>query len=238
MTTLLILAGLGAGALILSAGGTPPRPEQEGNLTLHFQEERQDLDEAGIWWGKQRAWVQNLVDLNDAWKPRSAPMQEATYSMNAVLNNQAEIDAYLKNYGPQWMVRADPQIPVTTPDQSQLNVEIPCPGVSFHGDHENFLATYPRAYADYTCGRDAYDNNWHIFTGQHDTLGMGEPTESEELNVPVTGHLNFILNPFGPGGSMQTIQSQRQEGETFWKGTHMDHVLGYPKTQIQASKLW
>jgi len=236
MATLLILAGLAAGGLILSSGGVAPRPEQDGTLNSIYSSWNDDLQLNGISWGTQRAWVQHMVDLNDVWKPRSAPPQEATYSVAQVLSGQANIEAYLQTFGPQWLVRADPQIPIATPDQSQLNVEIPCPGQSFRGDTTNFLASYPRAYADYDCGDP--EKNTHIFTGEHGTLGAGEPEEEEELNVPREGHIQRLFNPYGPGGSQQKIINERQEAETYERGTHMDHILGYPRTQIQAGRMW
>lgn len=234
MATLLILAGLAGGALILSSGSVAPRPEQSGNLSLSFQQYRQDLEETGISWGTQRAWVQHMTDLNDVWKPRAAPSQKSTNSVMDVFEDQAEIDSYLSTYAPPFFLRADPQITINTPQQGLLNIEIPTKGVSFQGDTNNFCASYPRVYADYATPAE----NPHIFTGMHDTLGEGEPTESEELNVPISGHLNFLWNPYGPGGSQQRIQARRGEEETIMHGAiGMSHILGYPQTRIQSGKL-
>jgi hypothetical protein len=174
-----------------------------------------DFHDAGIFWGIERPTLLNVTNLNEAWKPYSAPSQKETRSLYELYKNESQKSAYLGEYAHPFYFMRDGEIPLATPEQSNPNVELPCRYTSFKGDPNQSLTYYPRVYYDYSCGQD----NPHIFSsGNNRVWNAGQPTESEVLTVPREGMVNREFNPWGPGGVLQRIFNARNERITQRKG--------------------
>lgn len=207
----LTLAALGLGAYYFTSSALPTIPKKHTTQYEDYTMYARDHAEAGISWGTQRTGYKNLANLNQVYKPRSAPMQEDTNNVKDVFFDQADIDAWVtQNAFPFYFMR-NPTIPLATAHQSNLNIEIPMYGQSFRGDHFNSLAYYPRVYSDR--GKPT-DRAAKLFTGEPGTLGAEEPTESEELYVSKEGNPNYQFNPWGPGGVVQRIMNRKSEKRT------------------------
>jgi hypothetical protein len=173
-----------------------------------------DMHDTGIAWGIQRPTMLNVTDLNEAWKPYSAPDQTPSRSLFDLFKNEADKSAYLGKFAHPFYFMRDGEIPLSTAEQSQPNVETISKTQSFKGDPNSSLCYYPRVYVDYHNG-----NNPHIYsTSERRVWNAGQPTESEVLYVPREGQVNREFNPWGPGGVLQRIFNTRNERETRRKG--------------------
>lgn len=204
---LALLALLGTGGLVLT--GTLPLIDPkdftapDDTLEERYHAEVRDMSDAGVYWGAVKPQLLNMTNLNESWKPRSAPRQEPTRDVTAIMRDQASQASYLMQYGPQFWFMKKGEMPLATAEQSNPNVEIPNYGESIRGDRHNLLAHYPRVYAE--------GGNPNIFTGDPGTLAAGEPTEDEEREVPFEGAQNYHFNPFGPGGVFQRLMASENE---------------------------
>ncbi len=208
---LLLLGGLGAAGYYLTQNNTRDFTRDETSLVDKYQMNWRDNMEAGLSLGTFRSQNLNMVKLNDAWKPRGPPSQKPTRNPNDVLRSKAEVDAYLEQNAYKWYFIERGDIPLSSAQQSNPNVEIPTDGVSIRWDRGNSLAHYPRVYADCLGKSNCLD---HPFTGDPGTMGHGEPTEDEEREVPEEGRLNFNWNPWGPGGVVQRVMAHKGERRT------------------------
>jgi hypothetical protein len=193
-----------------------------------------DFHDAGIFWGMNRPQMLNMTNLNDAWKPYSAPQQKSTRSLFQIYKNEAEKEAYLGQYAHPFYFMKDGEIPLASAEQSNPNVEIPCKGQSIRGDTGNSLAFYPRAYADLS---QCDGNTPHIFSKKGERIwNAGQPTEEEEVYVPREGQVNREFNPWGPGGVLQRLFSTRNERETRRKGVDRAVLTVPPPSSYYNSK--
>jgi hypothetical protein len=177
-----------------------------------------DFHDAGIHWGINRPTLLNVTNLNEAWKPYSAPSQTETRSLFELYKNESDKSAYLGEYAHPFYFMKNGEIPLATPEQSNPNVELPCRYTSFKGDPGGSLMHYPRVYYDYSCGVD----NPHIFSENSKRVwNAGQPTESEVVHVPREGMVNREFNPWGPGGVLQRIFNVRNERETRRRGVDL-----------------
>lgn len=229
----LALAGLlGAGGMVLASPQLKPMDIQDNKMKSDFEQHHRDLAEAGISWGTQRADSHHLINLNEVYKPRSAPRQTSTRNLDEIWRDQADITAYLKQYGPQFHFMRDGSIPLGTPQQSNPNVEIIAENVSFRGDPGYSLTFYPRAYVDNHFGRPTEST----FSDENDILEAGQPEGWEVLRVPRTGALNFNNNPYGPGGAIQNLNAARHSRYTRRVGPNQATISAPPQSSFGASR--
>lgn len=188
-----------------------PQPKYERNLF--------DMVEAGMVYGIEKPTNLNMTNLNEAFKPWSAPDQTPTKSIYEFLSNQATSQAYLEAHATPFYFNKDGQIPLATNQQSNPNVEIPNTN-SIRGDREATLANYPRVYVD---GGEEIRKPTAEF-GDH-FLGGLQPTEMEMLRVQDEGRLNRDHNPWGPGGQFQRVFSRNHEDESRRRGVDRATIL-------------
>lgn len=206
------VTGIGLVALIVAGGSILSSPQvrdftkKETSLVETYRHNLKDLTETGMSTGLYKASWHQLADLNEVYRPRSAPSQVPTRNVNKIFRSEADIQAYLEEYGPRFYFRPTGEIPLGTTAQSNPNVEIPSRNTSIRGDPKASLGNYPRAWVDFTGLQNASTDCTHVMD-----LGAGEPTEIEECEVPPEGLLNRTMNPYGPGGAVQRINNARQE---------------------------
>jgi len=226
--TPLLLLGLAAGGFYLTyPRDTPPANSRSSETVMEsgmwdlYRERYRDLHDMGMSYSIQKPSHLELTNLNEAWKPWSAPSQTPSRSVDALFKFQAQKDSYLETYGYPFYFHKNGEIPLASAQQSNPNVEIPNPNQSFRWDPKNSLAHYPRVYAD--------GANAHVFsTRKTNMFDAGEPTESEVVRVPEEGRLNRENNPWGPGGVLQNIWNKQHETLTLRKGTDRSTILAPP----------
>lgn len=224
MELLLVGALGGLGYMMVSPSTRRFAKEAPEDLDTEFRALARDFSDAGISMGADRTAHLNVTNLNEAWKPRTAPRQGPTRNVNEIFRDQADRDSYLFQYAPQFFFRRTPEVILSNAEQSNPNVEIPAKGVSIHGDPGNSLAYYPRVYYDYaTPGQ-----NPHIFSEDQGRGGAGQPTESEVRRVPREGDLNYNQNPWGPGGVLQQLFNRHGRQLTNQFGTDRSRVIAPP----------
>lgn len=189
----------------------PERPKED-RLALDFRE-------SGYVYGIEKAQNLNITNLNEDFKPYSAPPQESTYSMTDFLNNKAKNYAYLEANATPFYFNRDGEIPLSSTQQSNPNVEIPSKS-SIRGDKRATLTTYDRVYID-----QGYDQKTPNSSAVDKLLGQGEPETYEVINVPEEGKLNRDWNPYGPGGVQQDIYNRAHEWQTRKMGTNRSHII-------------
>jgi len=205
LSTVALLGALGALGFVAVSPSLRTWYDPDVSIDTDFRTLHRDLDEVGLSLGAARTGYLNLTNLNEAWKPRSAPRQAPTRNISDIYRDESDIIAYLKQYAPQFYFQWQGEMPLSSAVQSNPNVEVPLCTSSIRYDPDNSLLGYPRVYCDYNDG-----NNPHLFTGQRGTLSSaGEPTEWEEQRVPEEGQLNFQNNPYGPGGDLQRLFNRR-----------------------------
>lgn len=178
-----------------------------------------DFRESGYVYGIEKAQNLNMTNLNEDFKPYSAPPQESTYSMTDFLDNKARNYAYLEANATPFYFTRDGEIPLSSTQQSNPNVEIPS-RASIRGDKRSTLATYDRVYID-----EGYDQKMPDSRAVDRLLGAGEPETLEVVNVPEEGKLNRDWNPYGPGGVQQVLYNKRHEYETRKMGANRSHII-------------
>lgn len=178
-----------------------------------------DFREAGMVYGLEKAQSLNVTNLNEDYKPYSAPPQESTYSMTDFLDEKAKNYAWLEANATPFYFSRDGEIPLASTQQSNPNVEIPSKA-GIRGDTKSSLGTYSRAYID-----SGYDEKPPTSAAKDMLLGQGEPETSEVTNVPEEGRLNRDWNPWGPGGAVQTLYNKQHEYVTQQRGTNRSHIV-------------
>lgn len=191
---------------------------EEGELGQKYRGRYRDMHEMGMSYSIEKPTHLELTNLNEAWKPWSAPSQDPSRSVDSLFKYQAQKDAYLETYGYPFYFHKNGEMPLASTQQSNPNVEVPSYNSSFRWDPKNSLLNYPRVYADGA-------NSNPFSTRKANMFGAGEPTESEVVQVPEEGRLNRENNPWGPGGTLQTIWTSQQETLTRRKGTNRSTLL-------------
>lgn len=214
---LAVLASLGLGGYYVTSYRTRDYSKKETSMMDDYHMHRKDLREAGISWGTQKTQDLNLNNLNEAYKPRSAPTQIPTHDLDEILTDQADITAYVNQHAYPFYFRRVSEVPLATAAQATLSIEIPIYGRSFKGDKKNSLASYPRVYSDKWYPGD--NKSYSTFTGFKGTMGAEEPESYEEVYVPREGDMNRDYNPWGPGGVIQRIYNKDAERVTRRKRT-------------------
>jgi len=210
LATLAVLGGLAVFGFVAVSPTLRTWYDPDVSIDSQFRTLHRDFDEIGISLGSARTGALNLTNLNEAWKPRSAPRQEPTRNISDIYRDQSDIDAYLFQYAPQFYFQHQSEMPLSSAVQSNPNVEVPTCSSSIQHDPGNSLLYYPRVYCDYD-----EPNNPHLFTGQPGTISSsGVPTEWEVQRVPQEGQLNFQNNPWGPGGQLQRLFNRLARAET------------------------
>lgn len=198
--------------------------ENENSIMETYNTRLKDKYETGFIYDLERTGDHQLVFLNDAWKPRSAPRQDPTDQVTDIFRDQSEIDTYLEKYGPQFWFLEHNEIPLTSAQQSNPNVELPSENSSIQGDPGNSLLYYPRAYIDKSFPPETPNT---LFTGQYGTMRTTmEPEEFQEVYVPPQGKPNTQHSVYGPGGAMQRLMSNINEIRTRTKGADQTTILG------------
>lgn len=181
-----------------------PAPKKANNMF--------NYSEMGITYGLNKPHTLAWSNLNEAYKPRSAPMQRSTSDLVDIFEDQAEISAYLEATGAAFYFdERQGSIPVATSQQSNPLVEVP-PG-SLKGDRNKSLLYYPRVYVDR--GEEIKKTTSEPYDK---FLDAGMPETSEKKYVPLTGRLNRASNPWGNGGKLNRVFTKRQEFESERRG--------------------
>jgi len=189
-------------------------------LAPKFKRNMMDISETGILYGIEKSSTKNLTNLNDAYKPWSAPRQKPTYSMVDIFKDRAETQAYLEATGtPFYFNKNQGEMVLGTTQQSNPLIEIPGK-MSIKGDRENSLAHYPRVYID--AGEEIKKKTSEPYDRM---LNAGMPTESETKLVPMEGLLNREWNPWGPGGHLQTLFNRNHEKKSVKKGANQSNLM-------------
>lgn len=230
MAIVLVLGGLAAAGYVLTTPNDSPDQRDFGTNNPKYRDIRamnlRDIQDTGISTGTLKTSNLNVTNLNEAWKPRSAPPQKETRSLSEVYGNQADIQAYLAEYAHKFYFMKNGEIQLGSSQQNNQNIEIPMPNSSIRGDPGNSLTHYPRVYADY----HGDGNNPHLFSNNPNTWNAGEPEEWSELWVPKEGQVNREWNPWGPGGVLQRLFNTRNERETRARGVDRSTVIAPPQT--------
>lgn len=221
-TQAIVIAALVGATALMTKNRTRGFDRGETGRMSDYAMYRQDHRETGISWGTQRTQDHSLNNLNEAYKPRSGPMQESTHDLDLVYSDQADIDAWVNEYSPQFFFMRNPTVPLAANQQGAMNIEIPMEGQSFRGDHSNSLAHFPRVYADCVYASDNKSNK--TFTGFKGTMAAEEPTEWEEMYVPDEGTNNAQYNPWGPGGVIQNIYNKQGAMTTRRRGANRAEI--------------
>lgn len=188
-----------------------------------------DMAEMGISYGIERAQHLNMTNLNEAYKPYSAPPQKSTHSLSEFLKHQADKNAYLEANGHPFYFYTEGVIPLSSTQQSNPNIEIPS-RASIKGDRNASLANYSRVYID-----SGYDQAPPNSSAKDMLLGQGEPTEYEVPHVPMEGKLNRDWNPWGPGGVAQTIFNKHNARLTHSRGVNCTHIISSKSSGVGAA---
>lgn len=223
---------LGLGALSVAPQIRGPTFESDVDIDENFRANHRDLDESGISMGAARTGYLNLTNLNEAWKPRTAPRQVSTNNISDVYRSQADSDAYLFEYAPAFYFQTYGDMPLSTAEQSNPSVEVPSNRSSIRYDPNNSLLYYPRVYVD------VYDGmNPHYFTGDYGTMSSaGMPTESEVRFLPQEGYLNYNMSPFGPGGDLQSLYNYQSAQLSRIHGVDRSVILRQPSSNYFSSR--
>jgi hypothetical protein len=212
LTQLAVLVGLVGVGYYVTLNRKRDYTNKETSMMDDFKMYRKDLREAGISWGTQRTQDLNLNNLNEAYKPRSAPTQIPTWETDDIFTDQADINAYVNEFGYPFYFRRNDMVPLASALQGNLNIEIPVYGQSFRGDYTNSLSHYPRVYSDKYASGD--NRAYSTFTGYRGTMAAEEPESWEEVYVSKEGEPNWAMNPFGPGGVIQKLYNKKAEKDT------------------------
>lgn len=227
----IILGGLVLGGYVLTTPNDRPDPKDFGTHRPRMNDiesmNLRDIQDAGFLTGIERASNINIANVNEAYKPLSAPDQTPIRSLFTFCQNQAKRTALLAEYGHDFYFERNGEIPLGTGEQQMLNVEVPGGGSnsSIRGDPGNSLSYYARVYRDYHGS-----NNPHLFSNNSKTWNAGEPEEWSQMFVPREGQKREEWNPWGPGGVLQRVFTTRQERETRTKKVDRSRVLAPPPT--------
>lgn len=221
------------GLAALAAGGyylTYPRDKPANSKNMSVDDEKQrrtyrekyrDFHEMGISYSIMKPTHLELTNLNEAWKPYSAPSQADLKSVDKLYQAKAQETSYLETFGYPFYFHKNGEIPLATTQQSNPNVEVPSRKSSMRWDPGNSLLNYPRVYAG--------GIGFQVFsTKEANMMDSGEPEESEVVRVPEEGRLNRENNPWGPGGRLQKVYSKHFERLSRNKGTNRATVLAPP----------
>lgn len=232
--TVAILGALGALGYIAVSPNLRTWYDPDVDIDTDFRTMHRDFDEVGVSLGAARTGYLNVSNLNETWKPRSAPRQEPTRNISDIYRSEADSAAYVKQYAPQFYFQHQGEMPLATAVQSNPNVEVPLCTSSIAHDPGNSLLAYPRVYCDYNDG-----NNPHLFTGQPGTMNSsGWPTETEVLRVPREGDLNIQNNPYGPGGDLQLLFNRRARALTRRHWVDRSHVVRPAVNNYRSNKYY
>lgn len=178
-----------------------------------------DMNEAGMVYGIEKPQNLAMANLNEAYKPWSAPSQTPTRSVAEFLSNQAMSQAYIEAHATPFYFNKNGETQLTTNQQSNPNVEIPsCASIT--GDKEQSLAYYPRVYV--SSGEEVYKPTAEYRDG---FLHEYQPTEMEMDRVQDEGRLNRDHNPWGPGGHYQRVFMPNHEAESRRRGVDRATML-------------
>lgn len=189
-----------------------PMPKQRGHMF--------DFSEAGITYGVTHPLNLNLTNLNEAYKPYTAPMQKSTRDMTAIFEDQAKTLAYMEATStPFYFNEREGSIVLSGNQNANPLVEIPGRN-SFRWDPEQSLVYYPRVYI-----QSGTENKVKTSEPYDKLLNAGMPTEHEKKWVPLEGRLNREWNPWGPGGQLQTLFTGYQQKRTLRKGADQAVIM-------------
>lgn len=222
------LAGiLGVGYFV-----TYPRPNKDtpnsedasrpkGGVELDKYQQYKLFYDGGMTYGVGKPDQINLANLNEAYKPWTAPAIDGFPTVNKLYDQIATRTAYLQNYAyPFWFMQ-DQQMPIGNNHNKVYNVELP-KGGTIWGDDHNTLRKLPRFYED-SLGYHIFSNSG--FVGEGDSAG--EPTESlHRREDPDPRSIGARFNPYGPGGELQTLFTRQTAERSRRLGTNRSVVMG------------
>lgn len=205
-------------------------PENEKVPLLYRSGMLKDLMSTGIVNATIRPFYLAFTDLNEAFKPHSAPFQTPTHDLGLILEQYDRNLAYEQSYAPAFFFKTPiSQISLSTAEQSNPNVIVPDkwsqpPGAKSLGYH-------PRAYYEYH-NQELYDKTYkNRFTTTGYNTDAGMPTETEVHHVPPdAGPINIEFNPWGPGGLLQNLFNNGLQARTLTQGADLSTIIGPPLT--------
>lgn len=199
-----------------------------------YRHQYRQFHDDGITYGTSKATHLYTTNIDDAYKPYGAPYQRSTRSVAEVMSNEAKRAALLQATGAPFWFTKDGEIPLSSADQSNPNVEIIGRGQSFHGDPGNSLAHYARAYSDVTVHHPNHPQ--FPYHNARNNLHQGQPEVWEEKHVPREDFVKEQNNPWGPGGALQRLYGNSFAKTTEKKGTNQDAVIRPPQTTLNMRR--
>lgn len=165
----------------------------------------QNLSETGMIYAMEKVHNLDMTNLNEAYKPWSAPIQHAD-TIPQVLANQAVTAAYLEANGSPFYFNKTGEIFLGGAAHDNLNVEIPS-RASIQHDPNSSLASLPRVYID-----GGFEQNLPTAEYRDGLLNAGQPDSYEMDRVQrEKGPVYEPNNPWGPGGAFPRLFNPRQE---------------------------
>lgn len=192
------VAGLGYVLVSPSTRGAPYK--SDAPIDENFKSFDREFTDVGISMGAARTAYLDMTNLNEAWKPRTAPRQKPTDNLQDVYRSEADSAAYLTQNGSSFYFQWQGEMPLASTENGNPNIEVPSSISSFRGDPGNSLLYYPRVYFDNYPGMNPI-----VYSYEKGTMAAGMPTETEVAFVPEEGQLNINNNPYGPGGFLQRL---------------------------------
>jgi len=181
----------------------------------------------------------DTVNLNNAWKPRSAPDQVPTRSLYRLLETTSDTETYLDKYAFGFYIRAeDGYIPCSRPEANPQTIELPGGGwtSTLKGDDKKTLQYQPLAYRDWHRWNPvqfANPTNGKVFNGN-----VGAPTEFQtDLGQPTSAPINNNRNPYGPSrATFVNIPRARSERDSRNRFINRTQFLAPVHSRYQNAK--
>lgn len=237
---LLVVGALGAMAYLYSQEPSEPLPElPDPSFSSNKRMIMRDFHDMGIPLDLYKTSQLDTVNLNNAWKPRSAPDQRPTRSLYQLLETTSDTEAYLDKYAFRFYVRAeDGYVPQSRPEANPQTIELPGGGWSstLKGDTHRTLQFQPLAYRDWHRWNPvqfANPSNSKVFNGN-----VGAPTEFQtDLGQPTSAPINNNRNPYGPSrATMVNIPKARSARDSRNRFISRDQFLAPVHSRFQNAK--
>jgi len=234
MAVALLAGGLGGLAYIFSTYPTEEDASANTKVPNLLQTGMlKDFNSTGIVLGTIRPFYLAFTELNEAFKPHSAPSQKGTYSLSETFADYGRNQSYEMAHAPDFFFKSPiAQISLATAQQSNPNVIVPDswsapPGAQALGHH-------PRAYQEYKNEALFNETQKNRFTTSGYNTDGGMPTETDvRHDPPDAGVISTEYNPWGPGGLLQNLFNNGLAQRTKKNGTNLSTILGPPAPNAQ-----
>ncbi len=178
-----------------------------------------DYSQHGINYSMVRGQDLNIANLNEAYKPYSAPRQCPTFSLPEIFDDRADSVSYVEAFSTPAHFNQGGIIPLATSQNTSYTVCIPTKA-SIKGDRNASLAHHPRVYIQ--GGEELHKRTAEM---KDKMLRAGMATENLKMYPALTGVLNREQNPWGNGGVLQSVFGAEQAWRTKKKGANQAVVM-------------